>query len=203
MALATSTSEWRTILRASQPGDHILFWGDGPQSADEVFEIFLRGSMARDDLLGVVLPRKELAGMFERFRSQGIDLARLEDEGHLVSAASEDLFPRDLHDVTRITSALEGFHQTAAARGKAGVTLFGRVAPVFFERGDTAMAQMIEGVAHANRGSARILCAYDTRRLSISHLAEATAQVRLHTHTLTALRDGRIISERVPPASRH
>lgn len=195
--MPASPTDWRALAADPAPGDHILFWSDGSVESDAVLELFLLGAIRRDDLLGIVLPERELGDMIDRLSAWGLEPDRLVAEGRLVTVASEDLFPRDAEDRHRIFAALAELLGTAVVRGRAGLSVLGRVAPVFFERGDRRTAEMIEGVGHASRGQARILCLYDGRRLDLRRTRDAAALVRLHTHAITGLGGGRFFAEQV------
>lgn len=196
-------TDWRALAAGPRPGDHILFWSDGSIGSDAVLELFLRCAVNRDDLVGIVLPERELGDMIDRLSVWGLEPDRLLAEGRLVTTASEDLFPRDAEDRQRIFAALAELLGTAVVRGRAGLSVLGRVAPVFFERGDRWMAEMIEGVGHASRGQARILCLYDGRRLELRQSRDAAALVQLHTHTITGLGEGRFFAEQVSAGPAH
>ena len=179
-----SSGGWRAIAETPALGSHILMWGDATQTTEDVLEAFLRGSLARDDLLAVTLPREELLSLRARMATRGLDLGDLERAGRAVIVGSEDAY-RDGDPVAATSRVLLQFKEMAAERGKRQVSLLGKIAPVAFGRGETAVAHEIERVAQREGGDFRILCLYDANSLTPDRIVSAAGLVRLHTHTIT------------------
>lgn len=188
---------WKHLFQHPPEGAHLIFWSDGSHDCDAAIETFLRGGIARDDLVMVVLPREELTELEDRMRARGFDLDEMVRGGHLFRAASEDVGPRRPEDVAKIPEDTEAFRLFAKNLGKNGMTVLGRVAPLFFERGEQPMAELIERTAQEHHGDMRILCLYGAQNIRHERLADAVALTRLHTHAITALGGNRFFVEPV------
>ena len=184
-----------SMLRSPPPGTHAILWSDGSSACDIAIETFLRGAVERDDMVMVVMPRKELADLGERLRARGTDLDALVDGGNLFRSLTEDVMPHHLEDVERMPRDLAAIREFARSVGKDGLTLLDRIPALCFGRGDQAMAERIEEVAQENRGASRLLCLYDGKNLRAERFSDAVSLTRAHTAALTAVGGGKFFVE--------
>lgn len=185
-------------LTSPAPGTHAIFWGNGSDGRDEAIAAFLRGGVSRDDVLAVVVPRREFPVWQARMLRYGIDLDGLADAGRALWAGSDDLAPRSPREVRDVGSFLLALANLADTVGRSGVTVVAKYA-CFFERGEQVMAQLIEGATEAHTGAARILCLYNGRDLPAGRRVDAMELTRLHTEAITAKGPGQLLV--VPIAS--
>ena len=186
---------WRSRVGSMAPGEHFLLWSDGSPSSISVLEMFIRGGLARGDLIVIAVPRSEHETLHEQMRARGLELDSLIARELLLLLAAEDWSPHDASDEDSVASFLGALSDVSAGRGKVGLTYLGRIAPWFFEIGDLPISIMVERVLHVRRGSARILCPYDLRSLTLQHLGEASSLLSSHTHTMTARGQDRFLVE--------
>jgi len=184
-----------SMLRSPEPGTHAILWSDGTSACDIAIETFLRGGVERDDMVMVVMPRKELADLEERLRARGTDLDSMVDEGHLFRSLTEDVMPRHLEEVERMPRDMAAIWEFARSVGKEGLTVLDRIPALCFDRGKQEMAERIEQTAQDNRGASRMLCLYDGKNLSAERFSNAVSLTRMHTEALTAVGGGRFFIE--------
>jgi hypothetical protein len=185
-------------MRDPAPGTHAILWSDDSAACDQAIETFIRGGVERGDMIMVIFPREELADVQGRLRARGTDLDSLVDQGHLFRAVAEEAGPRGTDDVTRVSRDAFALREFARTVGKNGMTIVGRTAAVFFDRGDPEMAKLIERAQHESRGNSRILCVYSGRNLRAERLSGAVALTKMHTHALTSVGGGKFFIESVP-----
>ncbi len=188
---------WRQVLVNPGPGDHIILWSDESPESDEAIATFVRGGLARDDFVLVTMPRAELADLERRLRPHGIDLQELVNEGSVLRIPVDEASFENASDLEGLPAAIDSFLDLALSMGKSGLTVLGRVAPVYFESGDYGEAERIEHLAHENRRFSRILCVYNGKRLTLDRLREGVRVTRQHTHAMTALGKDRFFVEAV------
>ena len=188
---------WKPLLENPPAGAHLILWGDGSKESDVAIESFLRGGVIRNELVLVVLPRDELRGFGDRMRGRGLDIEAMTREGHVIRGASEDIGPRRSEDVARIPKELEAFGLLAKNLGKSGLTVLWRVAPPFFERGESEMANLVERATQTHLRNMRFLCWYGANDLLPGQFADAVSLTRSHTHAITALGGPRFLVETI------
>jgi len=184
-----------SMLRSPELGTHAILWSDGTSACDIAIETYLRGGVERNDMIMVVMPRRELADLGERLRARGTDLDSMVDGGHLFRSLTEDVMPHHLEDIERMTRDVGAIRDFARSVGKDGLTILDRIPSLCFDRGDQAMAERIERTTQGLRGGARLLCLYDGKNLSAERFSDAVALTRMHTEALTAVGGGKFFVE--------
>lgn len=187
------------LLDSPEPGTHAIYWHDDSDEADLVIQSFLNGAIRRSDLTLIILPRAELHDLTIRLSARGTDLEALVDQGHAIRATFEDLAPHRASDLETAKRDIQALREFARSVGKRGLSVVARVAPVFFENGEPAMAAAIEEASQDARGDTRMLCLYNARTLRAERFSDALAVTRRHTHAITALGGGRFFVEAVQP----
>lgn len=193
----SSPADWRALVEAPGPGDHILFWTTDSPLSDSILRAFVQGGLERRDLVAVLWPRSEHKDLHRRFQAMGVSLDFHITRDDLVLLDAEDYRPRDAEDEARISSVWEDLGSLVSSRRRPGLTLLGRVAPSLFESGDTERAEFVERMVRDRHGTARVLCPYRYRDLAMADLAGASRLVRLHSHTITSFGDERPLVESV------
>jgi len=154
-------------------GDHLVLWYRTDEGRARAILRFLQNGADTDEMLAIILPLQELQDTENALIAAGFPVERLMSEGRLLMFASEEVIPRDTSNCRRIIEAVKGLRDRAAAQGRR-LRLVGRVAPLFFERGDIEGALAVEMAADSSLGQAKLLCLYDAR--SRERLPEANGQ---------------------------
>ena len=188
-------SPWRQVVESPSPGDHIILWSDASPACDHACASFLRGGLSRNDLILVALPKTEFPDLETRLVASGVDLEALVNEGRALRILSDEVTPDNARDLEGIPAVMPDVLDLAKSMGRTGLTVFDRTAAARFEAGDFGLAERIEHLGRENRHSARVLCAYDGRRLSFDRLREGVRITRQHTHAVTSLGAGRFFVE--------
>jgi hypothetical protein len=187
-------------MESPAPGDHILFWGDDSASSDSMIGAFVRGGLDRDDLLAVLWPSVERETLRGQCETAGVSLDEQIVRGNVILLSAEQYHPRDPRDANQIGSLLDQLAERVRAHSKSGLSFIGRLAALLFEQGDAVRAETLERMVEARRGTARVLCPYRSKQ--VDRLAGASALVRSHSHTITAIGRGRFLLESVGSRSR-
>ena len=154
-------------------GNHMVLWYRTDKGRAEAILRFLRNGADTDEMLAIILPLHELEDTENALITAGFPVERLMSEGRLLLFASEEVIPRNASDCRSVIEAATGLRDRAAAQGRK-LRLIGRVAPLFFERGDIESALAVELAPDSSLGQARLLCLYDAR--SRERLPEADGQ---------------------------
>jgi hypothetical protein len=154
-------------------GNHLVLWYRTDKGRAEAILRFLRNGADTDEMLAIILPLHELEDTENALITAGFPVERLMSEGRLLLFASEEVIPRNASNCRSVIEAATGLRDRAAAQGRK-LRLIGRVAPLFFERGDIESALAVELAPDSSLGQARLLCLYDAR--SRERLPEADGQ---------------------------
>ncbi len=184
-------------------GNHLVAWTSTEPFLRDLAARFLSRGLDRDELAFVLLPLGEL-GLLQDFVWRGSGVPALVASGRMRAVPSEDV-------VSRLDSAPEGpgeatrqvlgsLIRESLEAGHAGARILGRVAPLFFERGQEAAAADIEDAARSFRSSCSVLCLYRTAALGDPRSQSATVRLRrAHTHSILEIPEGGIVCD--PPPS--
>ncbi|TLZ51634.1 MAG: hypothetical protein E6K18_04525 [Methanobacteriota archaeon] len=195
MAVSLLESPHLARLYLPPPDSHAILWSDGSAECDAAIDAFITGAAERGDMVMVVLPRSELATLRERLRLRGTDLDALVDGGHLFRTVTEDVMPRRPEDVERSPQDMAAIAEFARISGKNGLSVLSRIGSLFFDRGDQAMASLVERTGQAHRSGVRTLCLYNAKNLKSDRFSDAVSLTRTHTDAITAVGGGRFFVE--------
>lgn len=171
--MITLDDDCKGALAEELGGNHLVLWFRTAKGRAEAILRFLRNGTDTDEMLAIILPLQELQDTENALIAAGFPVERLMSEGRLLLFASEEVIPRNASDCRSVIEAATGLRDRAAAQGRK-LRLIGRVAPLFFERGDIESALAVELAPDSSLGQARLLCLYDAR--SRERLPEADGQ---------------------------
>ncbi len=184
-------------------GNHLVAWTSTEPFLHELAQRFLGQGLDRDELAVVLLPRGEL-GLLRPFTWRGLGVPALVASGRMRVVPSEAIRGRvDGSPEGRTQSmrrVLGSLIREAVEDGHAGLSILGRVAPLFFERAqDDAPVEIEEGV-RPFRSHASVLCLYRTAALEDPRRHAAAVRLRrAHTHSLLEIPDGSVVCDPPPP----
>jgi hypothetical protein len=144
-------------------GNHLVLWYRTDKGRAEAILRFLRNGADTDEMLAINLPLHELEDTENALITAGLPVERLMSEGRLLLFASEEVIPRNASNCSCMIEAVTGLRDRAAAQGRK-LRLIGRVAPLFFERGDIESALAVELAADSSLGQARLLGGWTENR---------------------------------------
>jgi len=189
--MITLDDDYKGALAEGLGGNHLVLWYRTNKGRAQAILRFLRNGADNDEMMAIVLPLQELQETENALIAAGLPVERLMSEGRLLLFASEELIPINASDCRSIVEAVTGLGDRAAAQGRR-LRLVGRVAPMFFERGDIESALAVELATDSSLGQAKLLCLYDAR--SRDRLPEADGQRidDIHNHVLHETSKGKV-----------
>ena len=184
-------------------GNHLVAWTSTEPFLGDLAARFLGQGLDRGERDIVLLPHGEL-GVLRPFTWRGQGLSTLVASGRMRVEPSEDVLPQldgSSEDRTQATRRILGsIIREALEDGYEGVRLLGRVAPLFFERGQEDATVEIEDAVRSFRSSCSVLCLYRTAPLQDPRRYGAALRLRrIHTHSLLEVPDGGVVCD--PPPS--
>lgn len=187
--------EYGDTVAEEHGGDHLVLWYRTDKGRARAVLRFLQNGADTDEMLAIILPLQELQDTENALIAARFPVERLMSEGRLLLFASEEVIPRNSSNCRRIIEAVTGLRDRAAAQGRR-LRLVGRVAPLFFERGDIESALAVELAADSSLGQAKLLCLYDAR--SRERLPDANGQRidDVHTRILHETSKGKVTVRR-------
>jgi hypothetical protein len=189
--MITLDDDFESALDEGAGGNHLVLWYRTNKGRAQAILRFLRIGIDTDEMMAIILPLQELQDTENALIAVGLPVERLMNEGRLLLFASEEVVPREASDCKSMIEAVTGLRDMAAAQGRR-LRLVGRVAPLFFERGDIESALAVELAADSSLGQARLLCLYDAR--SRDRLPEVHGQKidDAHNHILHETSKGKV-----------
>ncbi len=184
-------------MELPEAGSHILLWSDDSPSSDVILATFVQGGLRRGDLVAIVWPNLEREDLHRLCEAAGVPLPDHIVRGDVAVLSAEQHTPRDVQDENSVASLFDELSDLVRHRRKSGLSFIGRIAPFLFERGDVPRAEMVEEAVRARQGTGRVLCPYRPRALALAQMTGAGSLVRSHSHTITALGQGRFLMEKV------
>lgn len=199
--MIAADTEWWTLIDGLRLGDHVLFWREASTTSDAILDAFLRGAIARNDLVAVILEPSEWDRLAVRLSASGVLVDRLASDGHVHALSAPAMSCRSGEPGKRIDTLFGDLATAARQGGRSGLSILTSCGGPAFSAGDLAVAEAIEGALHRWRRVARTLCLYEARDLYPLRVGDAYSLIRFHTHTLTAYGPGKIVAEVVPTKS--
>jgi hypothetical protein len=160
--MITLDDDCEGVIAEELGGNHLVLWYRTDKGRAQAVLDFLQKGADTDEMLAIILPLQELQETENALTAAGFPVESLMNEGRLLLFASEEVLPRNSENCRRIIEAVTGLNRRAAAQGRR-LRLVGRVAPLFFERGDIESALAVELAADSSLGQAKLLCLYDAR----------------------------------------
>ncbi len=184
-------------------GNHLVAWTSSEPFLRDFAERFLARGLDRDELAFALLPLGEL-GLLRDFAWRGNNVSALVASGRMRIVPSEEVLsrlgsaPEGRAEATR--QVLGSLIRESLEAGHAGARILGRVAPLFFERGQEAAAADVEDAVRSFRSSCSVLCLYRTAALGDPrHQGMAVRLRRAHTYSLLEVPEDGIVCD--PPPS--
>lgn len=199
----SSPPEWQHFLDENAEGNHLVAWTSTDVFRRELTDRFLGRGLDRNELVAVLLPRDEMTDL-RPFTWRGAGFESLVASRRVRILASEDvvesLVTPGKGGPDAVRRLLGSLIREAAEGGYAGARILGRVAPLFFERTEDAIALQIEEQVRPFQRHCTVLCLYRTAALDDpGHGVGAMRVSRAHTHSILELPDGGVVCAPWPP----